>query len=488
MIVTVTNTPQSHLYTCVVTENCSSLSLSKKARQFALFRFHRWWRATHARIIVINTPLASIVTLSRFGAHFHTDDPFLSHGLLHALSIIDLTLASKTPRERVFVNFPDLFTHMFCVLFVTFYDDPEPIQTPFVVGVTEWLAEIYNIAHRRHLGTSLEPKTMKLSAETHKSRLFEPKIKWRRKPEVGSSNLLCGLNHSAIDKRFENLAYTIFFFFNVFFFPRKDFFFFCGSLSPFRGKSRKRGWFWCLQCSLVTARTSQCMPLSPHNLCFTLERLLVKFNGDSPLHTSQCPLVTARALQCSLVTARALQCSLVTARAYKVHWWQPMPYNVPWWQPVPYNVHWWQPVPYNVHWWQPNSLRKADNAWALPLSTPWSQLAPHNFHWWELIPHGVQPQTYTLSVGSTCLSLSTGGSLLITTFTDGNPNESTVTRGEQATVSRWRDCNTYICAEVQVLVSVCNTQVCVCVCVCVCVRACVRVCVCARARACVCDH
>ena len=42
---------------------------------------------------------------------------------------------------------------------------------------------------------------------------------------------------------------------------------------------------------------------------------------------------------------------------------------------------------------------------------------------------------------------------------------------------------TSICAEVQVLVSVCITQevfVCVCVCVCVraCVRACVRVCVC----------
>ena len=131
----------------------------------------------------------------------------------HISTLSDLTLASKTPRERVFLNFPDLFTHMFCVLFVTFYDDPEPIPTPLVVGVTEWLAKIYNIAHRRHLGTSLEPKTMKLSAETHKSRLFEPKIKWRWKPEVGSSNLLCGLNHSAIDKRFENLAYTIFFFF-----------------------------------------------------------------------------------------------------------------------------------------------------------------------------------------------------------------------------------------------------------------------------------
>ena len=36
-----------------------------------------------------------------------------------------------------------------------------------------------------------------------------------------------------------------------------------------------------------------------------------------------------------------------------------------------------------------------------------------------------------------------------------------------------------ICAEVQVLVSVCITQeVCVCVCVCACVRVCVRVCVC----------
>ena len=54
---------------------------------------------------------------------------------------------------------------------------------------------------------------------------------------------------------------------------------------------------------------------------------------------------------------------------------------------------------------------------------------------------------------------------------------------------------TSICAELQVLVSVCNIQevcvyVCVCVCacewVCVCVCICVCVCVCARVRVCVC--
>ena len=45
---------------------------------------------------------------------------------------------------------------------------------------------------------------------------------------------------------------------------------------------------------------------------------------------------------------------------------------------------------------------------------------------------------------------------------------------------------TFICAEVQVLVSVCISQgVCVCLCVCVCVCACVCACVRACARACV---